>query len=176
MHIVVLCAEGRSPTEISRVLFCSGTTVYAIVARFIREQQAAFDDRKRRGPRPLLEELANDCIERLVEEDSPTEHGWLRSRWSCKLLAVELFKEQVALVSRETVRRALHRLGFRWRRPRPLPPEKDSEDYREQKRRRLLDVLSMLKGKRDRSLRRRAGSKRTPRSDCARCAKGPNDR
>jgi hypothetical protein len=92
----------------------------------------------------LLEELANDCIERLVEEDSPTEHGWLRSRWSCKLLAVELFKERVALVSRETVRRALHRLGFRWRRPRPLPPEKDSEDYREQKRRRLLDVLSML--------------------------------
>ncbi len=60
----------------------------------------------------MLEELANDCIERLVEEDSPTEHGWLRSRWSwswsCKLLAVELFKERVALVSRETVRRALH--------------------------------------------------------------------
>ena len=23
MHIVLLCAEGRSPTEIARVLFCS---------------------------------------------------------------------------------------------------------------------------------------------------------
>jgi transposase len=145
MHIVLLCAEGRSPTEIARILFCSRTTVYAVVARFIREEQAAFFDRKRRGPKPLLEEPANEYIERLVEEELPTEHGWLHSRWSCKLLAVELFKERAALVSRETVRRVLHRLGFRWRRSRPVPPEKDSEDQREQKRRRLLDVLSMVK-------------------------------
>jgi transposase len=145
MHIVVLCAEGRSPTEIARVLFCSRTTVYAVAFRFIREGKAAFDDRKMRGPNPSVGEPASEYIERLVQEDSPTEHGWLRSRWSCKLLAVELFKERVALVSRETVRRVLHRLGFRWRRPRPVPPEKDSEDHQEQKRRRLLEVLSMLK-------------------------------
>jgi putative transposase len=144
MHIVLLCAEGRSPTEIARVLFCSRTTVYAVAGRFIREEQAAFDDRKRRGPKPLLGKPANDYIERLVEEESPTSHGWLRSRWSCKLLAVELFKERAALVSRETVRRVLHRLGFRWRRPRPVPPEKGSEDQQERKRRRLLDVLSMV--------------------------------
>ena len=92
----------------------------------------------------MLGEPANDYIERLVEEESPTSHGWLRSRWSCKLLAVELFKERAALVSRETVRRVLHRLGFRWRRPRPVPPEKGSEDQQERKRRRLLDVLSMV--------------------------------
>jgi putative transposase len=145
MHIVLLRADGRSPTEIVRVLFCSRTTVYAVVARFIREEQAAFEDRKRRGPKPLVGELASRYIERLVEEDSPTEHGWLRSRWSCKLLAVELFKERAALASRERVRRVLHRLGFRWRRPRPIPPEKGSEEQREQKRRRLLDILSMLK-------------------------------
>jgi putative transposase len=144
MHIVLLYAEGRSPTEIGRVLFCSRTTVYAVVARFIREGQAAFNDRTRRGPKPLLGRTANEYVERLVEEESPASHGWLRSRWSCKLLAVELFEKRGALVSRETVRRVLHRLGFRWRRPRPLPPEKDSEDRREQKRRRLLDVLSMV--------------------------------
>lgn len=145
MHIVLLCAEGRSPTEIARVLFCSRTTVYAVAGRFIQEEQAAFNDRKMRGPKPLLGQPANEYIERLVEQESPTDHGWLRSRWSCKLLAVELFKEQAALVSRETVRRVLHRLGFRWRRPRPVPPEKDSEDQREQKQRRLLDVVSMVK-------------------------------
>ena len=145
MHIVLLCVDGLSPTEIARVLFCSRTTVYAVVARFIREEQAAFDDRKMRGPKPSVGQPASEYIERLLEEDSPTEHGWLRSRWSCKLLAVELFKEQGALVSRETLRRVLHRLGFRWRRPRPVPPKKDSEHHREQKRRRLLDVLSMVK-------------------------------
>jgi DNA invertase Pin-like site-specific DNA recombinase len=38
MHIVLLSANGHSPTEIARVLFCSRTTVYAAVARFIREE------------------------------------------------------------------------------------------------------------------------------------------
>ena len=145
MHIVLLCADGRSPTEIARVLFCSRTTVYAVVARFIREEQAAFNDRKMRGPKPLVGQPASEYIERLLEQDSPTEHGWLRSRWSCKLLAVELFKERAALVSRETVRRVLHRLGFRWRRPRPVPPEKDAPEQQERKRARLEDVLLMVK-------------------------------
>jgi hypothetical protein len=87
MHIVLLCADGRSPTKIVRVLFCSRITVYAVVACFLREGPAAFNDRKGRGPKPLLEELASEYIERLVEEDSPTEHGWLRSPASLELQA-----------------------------------------------------------------------------------------
>ena len=144
MHIVVLAADGRSPTEIARVLFCSRTTVYTVVGRFVREGKAAFDDRERRGPEPLVDNSARKLIEELTEEKSPTERGWLRSRWSCKLLAVELFRERVLLLSRETVRRALHGLGFRWRRPRPVPPEKDSEEQREQKRARLGEALLMI--------------------------------
>jgi transposase len=93
MHIMLLASEGRSPTEISRVLFCSRTTVYAVVGRFAGEGRGAFDDRKRRGPEPLLGKRANERVEHLVEEDSPTDHGWLRSRWSCKLIALQLFGE-----------------------------------------------------------------------------------
>ena len=145
MHIVLLASDGLSPTEIARVLFCSRTTVYALTSRFVREKRAAFFDRKRRGPKPSFGEPEEEYIERLVEEGSPTEHGWLRSRWSCKLLAYELFKERALLASRETLRRVLHRLGFRWRRPRPVPPEKDSEEEQEQKLSRLEDVLSMVK-------------------------------
>lgn len=70
----------------------------------------------------------------------PTERGWLRSRWSCKLLALELFKDRALVVSRETVRRVLHRLNFRWRRPRPVPPPKDPKE----KRKRLEQILKML--------------------------------
>ena len=137
MHIALLASDGRSPTEIARVLFCSRTTVYAVVSRFVGEGRAAFDDRRRRGPRPLLGQEANERVEKLLEEDSPIEHGWLRSRWSCKLLAVQLLRERLLCVSRETVRRALHGLGFRWRRPRPVPPEKDSEEQIEEKHARL---------------------------------------
>ena len=86
MHITLLASDGRSPTEISRVLFCSRTTVYAVVSRFLREGLGAFDDRQARGPRPLLGKEADERVEKLVEEESPTSHGWLRSRWSCKLI------------------------------------------------------------------------------------------
>src|SRR5215211_5927070 len=144
MHIALLAFDGLSPTEIARVLFCSRTTVYAVVSRFLREGRAAFDEHGRRGPRPLLGEKASERLEKLLEEDSPTEHGWLRSRWSCELLALQLLRERAAaLVSRETLRRALHRLGFRWRRPRPVPPEKGSEEQIIEKRARLKDVLQM---------------------------------
>jgi putative transposase len=145
MHIVLLASDGLSPTQICRVLFCSRTTVYALVARFVRGKRAAFFDRRRRGPKPSLDDSANERIERLLEEESSTSRGWLRSRWSCKLLAYVLFKERATLVSRETIRRELHRLDFRWRRPRPVPPEKDSEEQREQKRARLEDVLQMVR-------------------------------
>lgn len=143
MHIVLLVADGYCPTHISRVLFCSRTTVYAITRRFLREGQVAFYDREKRGPRALLDYSAQKRIETLVEERSPMEHGWLRSRWSCSLVVLQLFRERALLVSRETVRRALHRLKFRWRRPRPVPPSKDPE----QKRERLQQILKMLRQK-----------------------------
>lgn len=46
-------------------------------------------------------------------------------------------------MSRESVRRGLHRLDFRWRRPRPVPPQKDSEEQIVEKHARLEGVLQM---------------------------------
>jgi len=45
------------------------------------------------------------------------------------------------IVSRETVRRALHRLGFVWRRVRPVPPPPDPDE----KRQRLWAILQLLR-------------------------------
>jgi putative transposase len=140
MHIVLLAADGHHPTSIARVLYCSRTTVYAIAGRFVGEGRAAFEDRERRGPKPLLDQSARERIERLVDEEMPTAYGWLRSRWSCSLLMVQLFRERAVVASRETVRRTLHSLGFRWRRPRPIPPTADPEHKRE----RLKEILKML--------------------------------
>jgi DNA invertase Pin-like site-specific DNA recombinase len=42
MHIILLAANGRSPTQIARTLFCWRTTVYSIFGRFMQEGQAAF--------------------------------------------------------------------------------------------------------------------------------------
>jgi putative transposase len=143
MHIALLASDSLSPTEIARVLFCSRTTVYAVASRFNGEGRAAFDDRRARGPRPLLGEAANERLQKLIEEDSPMDHGWLRSRWSCKLIALQLFGERLAEAGRETLRRALHRLEYRWRRPRPVGPDKDSLEQTAEKRERLEDVRRM---------------------------------
>ncbi len=143
MHIALLASDGLSAAEISRLLFCSRTTVYAVVHRFSGEGRAAFYDRHSRGPRPLLGAEENERMEHSLEEDSPVCHGWLRSRWSCKLLSLQLFRERLAEAGRETVRRALHRLEYRWRRPRPVPPEKDAPEQVEEKRTRLEDVQRM---------------------------------
>jgi transposase len=94
MHIALLASDGLSPTEIARVLFCSRTTVYAVASRFIREGRAVFDDRRRRGPKPLIGKEEGERVERLIEEESPLEHGWLRSRWSCKLISLQLTSEK----------------------------------------------------------------------------------
>jgi hypothetical protein len=67
MHIVLLASEGYSATKIARILFCSRTTVYAIVGRFVREGQKAFDDRRRRGPVPLVERSAQKLVEDLTK-------------------------------------------------------------------------------------------------------------
>lgn len=91
MHIVLLASEGYSATKIARVLYCSRTTLYTTVGRFIREGQQAFDDRKRRGPTPLVDNSAQKLVEDLTEGVVPTERGWLRSRsgvanswlWNC---------------------------------------------------------------------------------------------
>ncbi|ABG04849.1 hypothetical protein Rxyl_1901 [Rubrobacter xylanophilus DSM 9941] len=96
MHIVfLLAADGHRPTRIARVLYCSCTTVYAVVGRFVGEEEAAFEDRGRRGPKPpLLDRSACErIVQALVGEDIPTVHGWLRSRWSRSLLVLQLFSK-----------------------------------------------------------------------------------
>ena len=88
MHIALLAADGRSPTEISRTLFCSRTTVYTIASRFLREGHSAFDDIRRRGPRTFAG-AGGQRRREASRRGLAHRHGWLRSRWSCKLLALQ---------------------------------------------------------------------------------------
>lgn len=140
MHIVLLLADGLSPAQIARVLYCSRATVYHIAQRFQEEGEKAFDDRAPRGPAPLLDEELCERLEELVQEESPRQHGFNRSRWTCAVLAAQLLKEFALRVCPETVRRALHRLHLRWRRPRPVPPL----SHPQERKQRLLEILRLL--------------------------------
>lgn len=57
-------------------------------------------------------------LEALLQE-TPREHGYLRSRWSSELLALELARHTGTSVHATTVRRWMKRLGYGWKRARP---------------------------------------------------------
>ena len=63
-------------------------------------------------------------LESIVRED-PRELGYLRSRWSSQLLAIELENRSGVEVHATTVRRWLARLRFRYRRARPTTLRRD---------------------------------------------------
>ncbi len=44
LHVLLLCAAGRTPTEIATVLFCSRSSVYRIVNAYRAQRRAALLD------------------------------------------------------------------------------------------------------------------------------------
>jgi transposase len=51
-------------------------------------------------------------------------HGYAATDWTVPLLRTELLRRGYAL-SERTLRRTLHRLGFRWKRPTYVPGRPD---------------------------------------------------
>ena len=59
---------------------------------------------------------AESLLEELLEEGDPQSRGYHSTGWTVPMLKGELAKAGYT-VSERTVRRALKRLGFRWKRP-----------------------------------------------------------
>jgi transposase len=77
-----------------------------------------------------------------LNERTPRDFGFWRSRWSCGLLAETLAWETGLRLSSETVRRGLARLGWVWRRPRPVVgPTDPAYDAKVRQIRELLAAL-----------------------------------
>ena len=118
LHLLLLCAAGRTPSEIAAVLFCSRSSVYRIVKAY-RTGTLTFDfptaeDASRARVRVLTPTLQRSLLAMLGTV--PWAWGWCRTRWSCATLALELQVRRGVRVSAETVRRWLHELGWVWKR------------------------------------------------------------
>jgi transposase len=137
-HIILLLGEGHSWDTIEAMLFCSSRTVDRWLKRFQAEGIAGLTGRKR--GRPFR--LGIGCLAVLVywvTTKVPSDFGFLRSRWSCVVLALLLRQRHGVAVSRETVRRMLHRGNLVYRRPRPVPPPNEEE-----RRVRLAELRELL--------------------------------
>jgi transposase len=121
LHILLLCAAQRSPTEIAAVLFCSRSTVYRVVKAYRAGQLAGLAEGREGGPECLFRRLTvlAPVLQRslgAILHSVPRLCGWCRTRWSCATIALELQARRGVVVSGETVRRWLHELGWVWKR------------------------------------------------------------
>jgi transposase len=105
----------------------------AQVARIMRAARSSvqygrslYDDFGERGVVPLRRgrndwKVSDDAFNSLLEllQSRPAEHGYLRSRWSSELLALQLRVVTGVEVHATTVRRWLKQLNYGYRRARP---------------------------------------------------------
>jgi transposase len=115
-HMVLLSTREFTIPEICTIFDVVDETVYKWFDRFDEEGPSGLFDREREGrPRELDAEDEAE-IERVLE-GSPTEEGYDFSTWTVPLIQSHLKKSRGTDVSCETVRRAMRRLQFVWKRP-----------------------------------------------------------
>ena len=140
-HLILLLAGGYTWDTIEAMLFCSSRTLDRWRKRFEAEGVEGLTGRKRGRPFRLgLGWVA--LLVTWVTTQTPRDFGFLRSRWSCALLALLLREREGVTASRETVRRRLHRGDLVYRRPRPvLRPDEEERQARLAELRELLEGL-----------------------------------
>src|SRR4051794_20409443 len=124
-QIVLASAEGRRPRAIARDLRCAVQTVRNGVRAFNAAGLAAGSSRPRSAapvlgeaePAPVLGEAERERL-RAILHQPPRAFGHPRSTWTLDLLAREAHGQGLspAVLSGETIRQALLRLGVGWKR------------------------------------------------------------
>lgn len=144
VHLLLLCAAGRTPTEIAAVLFCSRSTIYRVVRAYRAgdwewlEESTGSPLARRTGLSPTLRRSVLAIL-----QAAPRACGWCRTRWSCATVALELRARRGAVVSAETVRRWLHALGWEWKRAKLVA--KDDDPQRVEKLARIRSPCEQLR-------------------------------
>src|SRR3954453_7011362 len=140
-HIILLLSEGHAWDTIEAMLFCSSRTVDRWKKRFDREGIEGLTGRKRGRPFRFGMVWVVMVVSWLTTK-TPRDFGFLRSRWSCALVALLLRERHGLTVSRETIRRWLHRGQMVYRRPRPvLAPDQEERQAGLAELRKLLENL-----------------------------------
>jgi transposase len=144
VHLLLLCAAGRPPSEVAAVLFCSRSSVYRVVRAYqagtlpFDEATKAATPQRRRRLTPSLKRSVQALL-----KTAPRAYGWCRTRWSCATLAVEVQVRRGVAVSAETMRHWLHELGWEWKRAKVAA--KDDDPQRVEKLARIRRAYEQLR-------------------------------
>jgi transposase len=127
---VLLRGAGLSVPAVAQSLGCSEASVYAWTARWRQHGVAGLRDGDHGGGQVKLNAAGEGLLEGLLATD-PQTRGHRATGWTVPLLRLELAEAGVGVADR-TVRRALHRLGYRWKRPQYVLGRRDP-DYDEKR-------------------------------------------
>lgn len=118
-QVLAASAEGLKPSGISARVGCSSQTVRNALRAFEAEGLACLREKSHR-PKSARPEIDDDACQRLraLLHRSPRDLGKPTSLWSLALAAEVAFAEGITerLVTGETIRQALKRLGIGWKR------------------------------------------------------------
>jgi transposase len=112
---VLLLAAGQSPAAVARSLHCSRASVYAWAAAWRQAGGAGLQEEPHGGGWRKLDTGGEGVLAGLLAVD-PQSRGHQATGWTVPLLQGELAQAGYG-VGQRTIRRALHRLGYRWKRP-----------------------------------------------------------
>lgn len=113
---VLWSEEGRSVGEIAGLLRVHHSTVWRWIADYRRFGIKGLEVEKPAGRARLIDEDGEAALERALRSN-PRDLGYPFTRWTQPTLIEFLYEAVHVRVSVDTVRRALHRLGYRFKRP-----------------------------------------------------------
>lgn len=114
---LTLLAEGRTWEEATRLSTLGRATLSFWLGRYLRSRKlAALHDQPHTG-RPPKEPVPAVLLARLLRRD-PYRLGYPTHTWTVPLLCAHLRSEYGLAVTERTLRRRLHHLRYRWKRPR----------------------------------------------------------
>jgi transposase len=131
---VLLRADGVPVAEVARDLGCSEASISNWTAAWRADGPAGVAEGGHAGAARRRAAAAEGELGRLLAAGDPQAYGYAAANWTAALLRAELAKRGWPAAER-AVRRTLHRLGWRWKRPKYVLGRPDPA-YEEKKSRR----------------------------------------
>ena len=144
-QMILHAAKGRGSRQIAESLGCSRSWVSRVIAHFLEAGEAGLMDGREENGQVKLDEWYLGQLVELVSQ-TPMDFGYRRPTWTRELL-VEVMKDLSGVkVHVGTMSRALHQIGARRGRPRPVVHCPWSTGAKNRRLGQIRDVLDSLAG------------------------------
>jgi putative transposase len=113
---VLLRGDGVALATVAQTLGCTQASVCNWTRAWRERGVQGVAEGTHLGAERRLDAPAEQVLQALLEEGNPQTHGHAATNWTAALLRTELARQGWS-ASERTLRRTLHRLGYRWKRP-----------------------------------------------------------